>query len=87
MSGCRDIPNLRNLNVKLCGKFHERDEEHNNERTNIRTDEQYYTLDPVHYFSSPGFAWDAMLKMTNINLELITDIDMYQMVEKSLLWE
>ena len=25
-----------------------------------------------------------MLKMTGINLELITDIDMYQMVEKGL---
>ena len=46
---------------------------------------EYYNLDPVHYFSCPGFAWDAMLKMTGINLELITNIDMYQMVEKDLL--
>ena len=30
-----------------------------------------------YYFSCPGFAWDAMLKTTDINLELITDIDMY----------
>ena len=37
----------------------------------------YYNLDPAHYFSCPGFAWDAMLKMTGINLELITDIDKY----------
>ena len=29
-----------------------------------------------------GFAWDAMLKTTDINLKLITDIVMYQMVEK-----
>ena len=26
-------------------------------------------LDPCHYFSSPGLSWDAMLKMTGIELE------------------
>ena len=45
---------------------------------------QYYKLDPCHYFSSPGLSWDAMLKMTKIKLELISDIDMYQFVEKGL---
>ena len=45
-----------------------------------KTSKQYYDLDPAHFFSFPGFAWDAMLKMTGINL----DIDMYQMVEKGL---
>ena len=45
---------------------------------------EYYNLDPAHYFSCHGFAWDAMLKMTDINLKLITDIDMYQMVETGL---
>ena len=34
---------------------------------------QYYKLDPCHYFTSPGLSWDAMLKMTNIKLELMTD--------------
>ena len=28
-----------------------------------------YELDPVHYFTLPGFAWDAMLKLTKIRLE------------------
>ena len=28
-------------------------------------------LDPCHYFSSPGLSWDAMLKMTRIELKLI----------------
>ena len=32
---------------------------------------EYYGLDPCHYFSSPGLSWDAMLKMTGIELELI----------------
>ena len=49
-----------------------------------KTGKEYYNLDPAHNFSCPGFAWDAMLKMTGINLELITDIDMYQMVEIGL---
>ena len=45
---------------------------------------QYYELDPCHYFTSPGLSWDAMLKMTDIKLELIVDIDMYQFIEKGL---
>ena len=45
---------------------------------------QYYKLDPCHYFTSPGLSWDAMLKMTNIQLELMTDIDMFQFIEKGL---
>ena len=49
-----------------------------------RTCIQYYKLDPCHYFTSPGLSWDAMLKMTNIQLELMTDIDMFQFVEKAL---
>ena len=45
---------------------------------------QYYKLDPCHYFTSPGLSWDAMLKMTNIKLELMTDIDMYQFIKKGM---
>ena len=45
---------------------------------------QYYKLDPCHYFTSPGLSWDAMLNMTNIKLELMTDIDMYQFIEKGM---
>ena len=43
---------------------------------------KYYGLDPCHYFSSPGLSWDAMLKMTGIKLEKISDIDMYLFIEK-----
>ena len=45
---------------------------------------EYYKLDPCHYFTSPGLSWDAMLKMTEIKLELMTDIDMFQFIEKGL---
>ena len=44
----------------------------------------YYGLDPCHYFSSPGLSWDAMLKMSRIELELISDIDMHLFIEKGM---
>ena len=43
-----------------------------------------YGLDPVYYYTAPGLAWDACLKMTNINLELLSDIDMLLMFEKGI---
>ncbi|XP_068749257.1 uncharacterized protein [Montipora capricornis] len=49
-----------------------------------RTCLEYYKLDPCHYFSSPGFSLDSMLKMTNIKLELMTDVDMFQFIEKGM---
>ena len=45
---------------------------------------EYYKLDPCHYFTSPGLSWDAMLKMTDIKLELMTDVNMFQFIEKGL---
>ena len=45
---------------------------------------QCYKLDPCHYFTSLCLSWDAMLKMTNIKLELMTDIDMFQFIEKGM---
>ena len=49
-----------------------------------KTCHQYYELDPCHYFTSPGLSWDAMLKMTGLKLELMTDIDMFQFIETGL---
>ena len=43
-----------------------------------------YKLDPAHYFTAPGLAWDACLKMAGIKLELLTDIDMLLMIEKGI---
>ena len=50
----------------------------------ISTCLEYYGLDLCHYFSSPGFSWDAMLKMTRIELGLISDIDMYLFIKKGM---
>ena len=43
-----------------------------------------YELDPAHYYTAPGLAWDAALKVTEVNLELLSDIDMLLMVEKGI---
>ena len=45
---------------------------------------KYYGLDPCHYFSSPGLSWDAMLKMTGIELEVISGIYMHLFIEKGI---
>ena len=44
----------------------------------------HYGLDPAHYYTAPGMSWDAALKMTNVNLELITDINQYKFIEKGI---
>ena len=43
-----------------------------------------YELDPAHFLSLPGLAWQACLKKTNIKLELLTDYDMFLIVEKGI---
>ena len=43
-----------------------------------------YKLDPAHYYTAPGLSWDACLKMTDVELKLLTDIDMLLMVEKGI---
>ena len=43
-----------------------------------------YKLDAAHYITAPGLAWDAMLRMTGVTLELLTDIDMHLMVERGI---
>ena len=43
-----------------------------------------YELDPAHFLSVPGLAWQACLKKTNVELELLTDYDMLLMVEEGI---
>ena len=43
-----------------------------------------YKLDPAHYYTAPDLAWDAALKVTEVELELLSDIDMLLMVEKGI---
>jgi len=43
-----------------------------------------YDLDPAWYYTSPGLAWDAMLKIAEVKLELLIDTDMLLLVEKGI---
>ena len=45
---------------------------------------QQYGLDPAHYFTSPGLSWDALLKKTGVELELLTDHEMHLFVERGI---
>ena len=51
---------------------------------------RHYKLDPCHYVTPPGLAWDAMPKRTNISLHLITDVNnnnliiIYELIVRSL---
>ena len=48
--------------------------------------EKHYELDPAHFYTIPGMAWDAMLKITGIELELLKDgqIEMLLMIGKGI---
>ena len=43
-----------------------------------------YNLDPCNYFSASGLPWDAMLKMTNVELEKISDTNIHLFIEKGM---
>ena len=45
---------------------------------------EVYQLDPAHFLSLPGLAWQACLKKTSIKLEILTDYDMLLMVEEGI---
>ena len=45
---------------------------------------KHYKLDPAHYYTAPGLAWDACLKITGQRLELLHDYDMLMMFESGI---
>ncbi|PFX14747.1 hypothetical protein AWC38_SpisGene21073 [Stylophora pistillata] len=73
MKTMRDYHNLYNKSdvLLLCDVFE-----------NFRkVCKENYDLDPCWYYTAPGFAWDACLKMTEIELELLSDPNMLHMFE------
>ena len=47
-----------------------------------KTCQRQYGLDPANYYTSPGLYWDALLKKTGVELELLTNYDQHPFVEK-----
>ena len=47
---------------------------------------EIYKIDPAYFSSAPGLAWQACLKRTGVESDLLTDIDMLLMIEKGI-WE
>ena len=45
---------------------------------------EIYRFDPEYFLSAPGLAWQAWLKKTELELELLTDTDMLLMVENGI---
>ena len=43
-----------------------------------------YALDLAHYYSVPGLSWDALLKKTRVELELLTDLDMHLFIKRGM---
>lgn len=49
-----------------------------------KTCKEIYKLDPSNYYTAPGLSFDAMLRFTNVKLELLKDIDMLLFVERGI---
>ena len=45
---------------------------------------EIHELDPAHFLSAPGLAWQVCLKKTGVRLKFLIDIDMLLMVEKGI---
>lgn len=45
---------------------------------------EHYQLDPCHYITAPSLSWDALLKKTEQELELLSDVDMYNFIESGI---
>ena len=45
---------------------------------------EIYELDPAKFHSASGVAWQAALKKTNLKLDLLTDINILEMIEKGI---
>ena len=46
--------------------------------------QEKYGLDPAHYYSAPGLSWDALLKKTGVEIELLPDLDMHLFIKRGM---
>ncbi|XP_065180179.1 uncharacterized protein LOC135810614 [Sycon ciliatum] len=43
-----------------------------------------YSLDPANYYTLPGFAWSALLKVSDVSLDLLSDVTMHTFIEHGI---
>ena len=78
---------FKKFNINNLGEYHDlyvRSEISDNFENFRQSCLKNYELDPAHFVSLPGLAWQACLKKTNVELELLTDYDMVLMVEEGI---
>ena len=46
---------------------------------------QHYDLDPAHNYTSPGLSWQAPLKMTDVELDFLTNFDQHLFIEEGIM--
>lgn len=49
-----------------------------------KTCKRYYNLDPAFYLSAPSLSFDAMLLKTSVKLDLISDVEIFRMIQKGI---
>ena len=81
---------FKNLNIRNLGDYHDL---HVQSGTLLLADVfekfrnkyiEIYELEPAHFLSAPGLAWQVCLKKTGVKLELLTNNDMLLVVEKGI---
>ena len=45
---------------------------------------KYFKLDPAHYYTAPGLAWDAVLKINNTRLQLMIEKELHDVIDKGV---
>ena len=63
----------KDFEIKNLGEYHD-----------LYLKSDIYHLNPVIFLCTPGLAWQAVFKKTNVKLELLTNINMLLMVEKGI---
>ena len=43
-----------------------------------------FELYPAHFLSTPSYSLDAMIRLTDVNLRLISDIEKYQFIDSAI---
>ena len=88
---CRHAKNIfSKFNIKNLGEYHDLYVQSDtlllaNVFTSFRNVcYDIYGLDPAHFLSAPGLAWQARLKKSEKKLELLTDVDMLLMIEEDI---